>query len=88
MAANDGFADKGDSNADGTEEKWLSAAYSVEKEGNEYKIKKGSNDVVDSGYQEVAVASDSEVLVKDGLVVTDYVDARDFIRTGNSKAKK
>ena len=79
LRSDNGFADERDGNADCTEEQRLSAADTVEQEDNEEEVEDRADDVVDAGYEEIAVADDAEVVVENGGVVADDVDTIGYV---------
>lgn len=79
LRPDNGFADECDRDADCAEEQRFSAADAVEQEDDEEEVEDGADDVVDAGYQEIAVADDAEVVVEDGGVVADDVDTVGYV---------
>lgn len=73
LAVDGRFANESDGDTNGSEEKGLAAADSIQDENDEDEIGQGTDAVVYSCDEQIPVTSDTKSLVHDGLVVANNI---------------
>ena len=87
MRVDSSFADKCDGNTDCAPKKGSTPANAVEEERNEDKVSEWADTIVDTGNEEVSTTCNAEIIVHNGLVVTNDVDSTPVSQNGVHQSK-